>query len=493
MASPAVESRFDEDAARRVLLVQAYDASPADNPLWTPEDRSWATRLAIETTPADATLARFVQERAHHALQRLLPRDAAAARLLRRRLWQARRAALVVAGAVLLGLAMNVIGSAQHINLLAPPVWGVLAWNLVVYAALLWPGHGAARAGRGLRGWIARRVAGRAPRGSVLSAFGLAWGRTAAPLMLARAALVLHAAAAALALGLIAGLYLRGLVLDYRAGWQSTFLDADQVRAVLALLLAPASAVTGIAVPDAAALQALRIGADAAPLAPAAPWLHLYAATLALFVVLPRGLLALAGAWRARRLSRRLPLPLAEPYYQRLQRQWRHEAARVQVLPHGAAPGWPVLSGLKEVLATVLGPDLQMQVAEATAYGDEEAAGALAPAPGTTLRVLLVDLASTPEDEAQGRYARALRAAQPATPLLLVADETGWRARFAGLEQRLAERRVAWQRWADAQGLGFVAVALAAPDLARAGVALEQALQVDSTRLPEDRTPIGTP
>ncbi|MDE2564183.1 MAG: DUF2868 domain-containing protein, partial [Burkholderiales bacterium] len=321
--------------------------------------------------------------------------------------------------------------------------------------------------------------AGRPPRGSVAAAFGLAWARVASPLMLARAALVLHAAAAALALGLIAGLYLRGLVLDYRAGWQSTFLDAAQVRAALALLLAPASALTGIAVPDAAAMQALRFGAGTAPMAPAAPWLHLIAATLALFVVVPRGLLALASAWRARRLSRRLPLPLQEPYFQRLQRQWRHEAARVQVLPHGAMPGWPVLSGLKEVLATALGPDLQLQVAEATAHGDEEAAAALAPGPGTTLRVILVDLASTPEDEAQGRFVQALRAAGPGLPLLLVADETGWRARFAGLGQRLAERRVAWQRWADAQGLGFVGAALAEPDLARAAAALEQALQQD--------------
>ncbi|MBU6259230.1 MAG: DUF2868 domain-containing protein, partial [Burkholderiales bacterium] len=126
-------TRFDEATARQVLLVQACDQGPADNPIWTPDDGRWATELARRTVAADATDARFLAERAHHALQRLLPRDAAAARLLRRRLWQARRAALVVAGAVLLGLAMNVIGSAQHINLLAPPVWGVLAWNLVVY------------------------------------------------------------------------------------------------------------------------------------------------------------------------------------------------------------------------------------------------------------------------------------------------------------------------------------------------------------------------
>ena len=64
----------------------------------------------------------------------------------------------------------------------------------------------------------------------------------AAPLATARIALCLHAAAATLALGLMGGMYLRGLVLDYRAGWQSTFLQADTVQAVLSTALAPATA-----------------------------------------------------------------------------------------------------------------------------------------------------------------------------------------------------------------------------------------------------------
>ena len=53
--------------------------------------------------------------------------------------------------------------------------------------------------------------------------------------------LLMHALAAALALGLIGGMYLRGLVFDVRAGWQSTFLDAGSVHAFLATALAPAS------------------------------------------------------------------------------------------------------------------------------------------------------------------------------------------------------------------------------------------------------------
>ena len=74
-----------EAAARRVLLVQAFETGPADNPQWTPEDRAWATRLARETTPAGAPPERFLEARAQHALQRLAPRDAGVVRALAQR------------------------------------------------------------------------------------------------------------------------------------------------------------------------------------------------------------------------------------------------------------------------------------------------------------------------------------------------------------------------------------------------------------------------
>ncbi|MDE2456848.1 MAG: hypothetical protein KGL43_24935, partial [Burkholderiales bacterium] len=67
--------RFDETAAREVLLVQACEQGPADNPIWSADDARWATELARRTVAADASDARFLAERAHHALQRLLPRD----------------------------------------------------------------------------------------------------------------------------------------------------------------------------------------------------------------------------------------------------------------------------------------------------------------------------------------------------------------------------------------------------------------------------------
>jgi hypothetical protein len=469
---------FDEAAARRVLMVQAFESGTEGGPLWTPEDRLWATRLARETTPAGAPAERFLDERARHALQRLQPRSAAVARTLGARLWRPGwlvAALLIGLGA---GVAVDAIGSSQQINLLAPPVWAVIAWNLAVYVllvlALLLP----LRAPRGLRGWLARRLARWRGGDAALLGFGAAWARHGAPLLAARAALLLHAAAAALALGLIAGLYVRGLVLDYRAGWQSTFLESGQVSDVLATLLAPATAVTGIAVPDAAALQALRFGPEAAPTAPAAPWIHLYAAMLGLFVVLPRTLLMALAAWQAHRYARHLPLQRGELYFQRLLREQAGALARVQVLPQGAPPTAAALAGLRALLAAGLGPGLQLDLAAATAYGDEDSAAALVPPAGTSLRLLLVDLGATPENDTHGRFAQALRAGAPALPLLLLADEAAFLARFASLPARVAERRTAWQRWAAAQQLDLLCADLRHPDLAAAEPALQQLMAV---------------
>jgi len=448
-----------EAEARAVLLVRAAEAG-AETPLWTHDDRAWATRLTQQTLGADATAERFVVARARHALQRLLPRDASARRTLARRVWSPWWALGAMLLAFLLGALVDHIGGAQRINLLAPPVWLVIVWNLAVYLALLLP----ARAS-GLRNALARRwLAGG-------DGFTLAWARHAMPLSTARAALLLHAAAAALALGMIAGMYVRGLVLDYRVGWQSTFLEPPMVQAVLHTLLAPASALTGIGVPDAGPLRVLP-GVASPAAGPAAPWIHLYAAMLLLFVVLPRMLLAGAAAWRARRLARRFPLPLDEPYFERLRLQQQGGSAVVQVLPYAAPCGPQAALGLRAVLASVLGEELRLRIAEATPFDADAPLGA--DEPGASLRVLLFDFAATPEAEAQGRFIAAC--ASPAGARLIVADEAAFQRRFGALPERRVQRRKAWQKLADEQGVGLLCVDLDAPDVARAAAALHKAL-----------------
>jgi hypothetical protein len=501
----SVTSFASESVLRRILLVQAFESAHADHPQWTAEDRVWATRLAREGAAAAAQPIAFLDERARHAMQRLGPREPAVRQALARRGWRSGWLLIALAVGLVAGAAADAIGSSQRINLLAPPVWALVLWNLLVYIALVLPLPGRVRL------WLSQRLLGFSTAGSAvgspLARFRVLWLRHAAPLLAARAALLMHAAAAALSIGLMSGMYVRGLVLDYRAAWQSTFLDAAQVHAALGMLLAPAVGLTGIALPDLAALQALRAGAQAAPVpvpgasangqpasavagdasgpisvadrGSAAPWIHLYAATLLLFVVLPRGVLALVAAMRAGYQQRRLPLPLDGPYFQRLLREHQGQAGRVQVLPHGQPPSPYALACLQAVLAAALGSGLRVSSTAATAYGDEEAASLLQAQADTTLRLALVDLAATPEDDTHGAFVRALRSAAPGLPLLVLADESAFRVRFAALPTRLAERRTAWQQWAKAAGVGLVCLDLAQPDAAAAERDLQLALGVD--------------
>jgi hypothetical protein len=462
---------MDEAAARRIVLVQAFDG--ADSPLWTREDAAWATRLAQHSAPPDASNALLLSERARHALQRLEPRERDVRRWLSRPAWRWRWMLLAVVLGLVFGFAADLLDRHQIVNVLAPSAWAVVAWNMLVYLALAiaaWrPPPRDDRAGRGLRGMLLAAW----QRGFGNGALRVAtrrWAELSAPLALTRAAALLHVAAAALAIGLVGSMYLRGLVLDFRAGWQSTFLDASVVHQVLSVLLAPAAAVTGIAVPDSAALEAMRLTSPTqAAQVGAAPWIHLYGATLALAGVMPRLLLALVALVRSAYRSRHFVLPMDDPSTLREVQRMRRETTRVQVCPYAQPPGAQAGLGLRTLLARELGDDLQLQFAATTAVGDEEPAAQRLAGDAATLRVLLVDLAATPEDDHHGRFEQALRTAAPQVPLLLVTDESAYRRRFGSLPERVDERRAAWRLWAAARELRWRSVALEEFDAGMAG------------------------
>ena len=475
---------MNEDSARAVTLLQAFETAQPPSPGWRDEDRAWATRLAMQDGAAGVDA--FIARRAHHAMQRLAPREPAAAQWLARRLWRSRWIAWAVLAGLLLGVLADSIGSSQRINLLAPPLWAVLAWNAVVYLVLL--GHALARllmrktrpgslvmlTQRVMRlrarlpgaGSVSTSASGSAP---ALQLFARLWLRLSAALSAARAATLLHAAAAALALGLIAGMYLRGLVLDYRASWESTFLSVDAAHAALAFVLAPAVAVSGIALPDAAVFEALRsVHGSAVAGASAAPWIHLLALTLMLFVVAPRTLLALVGALRSRWLARRFALPMGDAYFQRLARLQHGDVARVVVLPYASTPNAQAALGLQAVLGPALGDGLKLRIAPTAAFGAEDDVGGAGTslAAGTTLVVALFDLSATPEAESQGRFVQQLAARAPAgAATIVLVDEAVFKQRFSGDPMRLTQRRDAWRVFAEALGTVAVCVDLDAPDV----------------------------
>jgi hypothetical protein len=472
---------MNDRQGREVTLLQAFETAQPPSPSWSEADRRWADRVAQEAVPADAPAATFIAARARHAMERLLPREAAARRWLGRAVRDGPWLAVVAIVAAGLGLFVDAIGNAQRINLLAPPFWGVLVWNLAFYVVLLaTPLLALLRRGRAAPGplqramlWLLRggRALPTAGRGAAASAaplaeFGRLWAERSARIASLRAQTLLHVGAAALALGLIGGLYVRGLVLDFRVGWESTFLTPPVVHALLATLLSPASILTGIPLPDAdgiAALQTQPGGRDAG--APAAAWIHLLALTMLAVVVVPRLVLGFLTAALARHRRRRFALPLDSPYFQRLARLQRGGAAAVEVHPYAHVPSPQAVLGLQALLADAFAAQVAVRIAPTAAFGAEDDDSPPPPAAaGVTHALLLCDLAATPEAESQGRFARRLAGRlPPGAVLALLVDESAFRRRFAGLEERTAQRRAAWTKFGEALGTVPVFADLEAP------------------------------
>ena len=476
---------MNERQAREATLLEAFESAPATSPSWGDDDRRWADRVALEAVGSSAPAPTFVAERARHAMHRLLPRERIAARWLERPTRLGAWVAAIVAVAFVLGLLADPIGGSQRINLLAPPFWGLLLWNIAVYAVLIFgvlaailrrrpsqPGplrraaeallrigqrmvapaadsigqRAATALLRGRRSPATTITAAAAPA-APLARFAALWSGRTARLASLRAQTLLHAGAAALALGLVGGLYLRGLLLDYRVGWESTFLSAPTVHAWLASALAPASALAGATLPDEAGFAALQTQPDGrAGGAPAASWIHLLALTMALVVIVPRLVLSLGCALWLRWLGRRFELPWGEPYFQRLARLQRGAAAEVDVHPYAHTPTPQAAVGLQTLVTEAFGPKASLRIAPTLAFGAEDGvATPVQPGAAATHVVMLCDLAATPELETHGRCAGQLKEHLPAGAVFaLLIDESSFRRRFAGLRERLLQRRAAW-------------------------------------------------
>ena len=301
-------------------------------------------------------------------------------------------------------------------------------------------------------------------------------------------------AAAATALGVIAGLYTRGLAFEYRASWESTFLGAEQVRALLAVTLAPGSWITGIPVPDVVAIEAIR----APESENAATWMHLLAGTVAVVVIIPRLVLALVNGVVERRRATRVGLPLAESYYRRLMSAYLGGPGRVRVVPYSYTVTDEVHAGLDAVLSRAYG-GAAATIDPPIGWGDDEALLGLAPAaskavPGEAAAVAvtlpLFNLAATPEPEAHGAFLDVLaRGARTGHPLIALIDESGFLARWPDDAGRIAARRDAWRDFVAQHEAVAVFVDLAAPDLAVAEADLVAASALDAGEPPRGRVP----
>jgi hypothetical protein len=471
-------------------MVKAIEEIDRAGSILPPGDRAQATRetmreLGVASGDAgsgvgDPVVAGALADRAERLLAPLVERHPIVGEVLGRTRTPAWILAILLLIAFASGIALSALDGSRRINILAFPFLGLIAWNLVTYGVLAGAWLRRRRSGKPgsapSRPWFGRAFARRmgplvkrtarvhSVLGQAIGRYAGDWVEVGAPFIAQHARRWLHLAAATVALGLIAGLYLRGTVLRYEAGWESTFLGPAAVKTILGVLFGPVAGWSGVELPRTAeAVAALRWpggGGDAAP------WIHLIALSLAAYIVVPRLLLAGLATAALGYLGRPRALPDAlRPYAASVLGSGGHvrPGGVTSVTPYAYEPSEATLAGVERWLPSVTGTETRIDRRTTLRYGEEDMAGAAFDSGAhrvADLHVVLMSLAATPEAENHGVVIAAARdsarRARPPAAVRVVVDESPYVERFAGdasLASRLDERRRLWRDFVAGYGL----------------------------------------
>jgi hypothetical protein len=382
--------------------------------------------------------------------------------------------------ALLTGYWLTDLGQASEFNLLALPLVGLLAWNAVVIVlgvfCELMPTS--ALAGRG--GWVAEFLAhgisrmGKATKeiesgvADVVRsryeelAWPLAWRR-----LQMRLRMWLHVAAALLAIGGAVALYARGWSREYRAVWESTLLSESGATAFFETLFKPASKVLPVHVPLEQITGMHRTLGKVEKPAPALPWIHLYAGTLLVLIVVPRLLLAGLGAARCGRV-------IAQParalhwgnYLRALLRAVEGGSERIQVLVHAIEPTAAHREVWDRGVRERFGGMARAEYMRIPAGEEDEFAAAWQPVCANL--VMLFNMATTPEAEVQRRLVSDVRqrllTKHVEPELVVLLDGTSLAGRWS--PEKIAGREQLWSQ--TVEGLASEVIVAVRKESARA-------------------------
>lgn len=363
------------------------------------------------------------------------------------------------------GLATNAFAQSGRINLISFPVLGLVIWNLAVYLLLLFK---AAQSRQPVNSffleWLMNRIrqpnenesqtdSSPIPWPQIREKFLSLWLPQSRVVVIEHIKTNLHLAAAAAAMGVVAGMYVRGLAFEYRAGWSSTFLNGQSLESFLHFTLGPAAWFAGIELPDSVHLDSLSWSGGSKG-ENAASWIHLYAVTCLLFIGLPRLLLALGSAGKARSFRANFPLDLnalgltPEPDVA-LEDSSNPKAKQICVIPFNLDLESKDRELIRLFAFGEAGGPVNIDYRAKVDYAEiEEYFTSFRPATRDAFRtVLLFNLSSTPEHEVQGDAIRHLQEHIPQERLLIYLDGDAFTKRFSAdpdFQERLRTRKESW-------------------------------------------------
>ena len=332
-----------EDAAAKIVLIRSIEE--CDPRAFSEELRARAFVAAQDAEPGLSSIERYAARLFEH----LSPWYQSILQLAK---IPAPWTLPVCFAAFLLGLATNLLGPARQIHVIRNPIFILIAWNLLVFLTLfvlflrrkiktqqvtsIVPAANtveslriSSRSNQSKVPWVVKHLlpgvwhffhrmifAVREQRNlaQIMRRFSHHWFSVAGALVVSRWRRLLHLGSVFIATGAVAGMYFRGLFQGYRVVWDSTFIvEQESVATFIRVLFAPSlwiSNLFGLGLANRISVDRLLTpGADEAD-----GWIHLFAISVLLAVVLPRLALAAWQSSRIRRLSGNLALPL-DHYY----------------------------------------------------------------------------------------------------------------------------------------------------------------------------------
>lgn len=454
--------RLTLQQAKLILLAKAIEESNDDHIKWTTADAEAASLRAAHTVGESADAVKLLTERAKVVLRTATERGVNTAVSTKARLPQF-FSTLFILLAFVLGALTDRIGSPEHIvNLLSPPYWGVILWNLVVYIALFCCAIGLVGTGTNrfalplrssLNAFVQKTSYGTFRRSGFKSHFYSEWSSFVAPLIRMNVARTLHFAALFFALGIVMSLLVRGFGTSYWAGWESTWLaeSPESVKTFIDYTYGLIPAVGPIPpMPDLA--QIVQMRADRLPYletpVSAAPWLIRMMILMGVVVIFPRLIFACFDTWRMNRFKSQTMLSIESSYFENILVQCAQDAVLGNLLIVTSSVNRSLRDQTTSILCKHWG-NAEDSVVKSVDFDDEKSSIPAIPAsPRKPIVLVWFDGVETPEEEVHGAVIERLRKSYESNDSAVFAallDMKEFSQRFASMTDRIKERQEAWE------------------------------------------------
>ena len=442
-----------EFQAKDAMLVKAIEQARENNAFWSATEAKEATRATIEHIDSKTPDDQFIARRAELVLDIISKKKSAPLINLTPRNQPSVAAWLMILSAFVVGFATNHLAADSRVNIVEFPLVGLILWNVLVVSTILSSAISKLFLSRNEEGGMLTDALGKWQlRGTIQSSpenmsawvkqFKSDWCSIAAPLNRQRLALTFHTASILFTIGAMCSLYVRGFFKEYRAGWESTFLSADSIHTIASIILAPGALLLDMKLPDVAHIASLRYPESTGEIA--RNWIHLYAASIAVWIIIPRSLLAIISAFLKWRQQISFPLPIRNTYFAALRAIRSGKRVDVIVIPFRYELTSQVEASLARLLERAYGLAVSISVHEPVLMGEDTADWKAALGNDRHIAVFVIfNLAATAESDAHGQLIKKLLSeVNGRVPVIPIVDTSSYINRD---KDRFNERRNQWR------------------------------------------------